>query len=90
MGKLYKAKLKTREQIERDLPRADHGWWRDVCPGRTLTLRDATQADLDRCYVPVERQHSPEDYLCENFEGGCLVLRTAVAKLTPIAVGATS
>jgi len=86
----YKARLKTRAQIERDIPRVDHGWWRDVCPGRTLTLRDATQADLDRCYVQEERRQSPQDYLCEAFDGGCLVLRAAVAKLTPIPAGAMS
>lgn len=81
---LYRAKIKTRAQIHADIPRQLHGWWRDVCAGQTLILRDATQADLDRCYLPADSNLTPDDYLCENFEGGCLVLRSAVASMTRI------
>lgn len=43
----YTAKLKTRAQIDREIPRERQGWWRDVCPGKTLfNLRDATAEDL--------------------------------------------
>lgn len=80
----YTAKIKTRRQLERELPSERLGWWYDVCPGRTLrNLRDATAADLERCFLRAGSSLNPADYLCENFERGCLVSREAVAKLTP-------
>jgi hypothetical protein len=82
--KLYSATLKTREQMERDIPRDDLGWWHDVCPGATMKLREATAADIERCYVREGKTRDPADYLCENMERGSLVLRAAVAELTEI------
>lgn len=80
----YTAKLKTRAQIDRDIPRERWGWWRDVCPGKTLlNLRDATDADLARCTLAAGRSRNPADYLVENIEHGWLVSREAVATLTP-------
>lgn len=85
---MYRAKIKTKKQIHAEIPNQDHGWWRDVCAGQTLILRDATQADLDRCYINSASQRTADDYLCETFEGGCLVLRDAVAQLTPLRAAA--
>lgn len=79
----YTAKLKTRRQMERDIPRNDWGWWIDVCPGETLTnLRDATEEDIARCNLREGQSTNPADYLCESFERGALVSRVAVATLT--------
>jgi hypothetical protein len=79
----YLAKLKTRMEMERDIPRNELGWWHDVCPGQTLTLREATADDLARCYLREGSSRDPADYLCETFDGGCLVSRKAVKRLTP-------
>lgn len=80
---IYEAKLKTRQQMQRDIPRADLGWWHDVCPGQTLEVRDATAEDLARCSLREGRSRDPADYLCENIERGSLIHRKAVARLTP-------
>lgn len=80
--KTYTAKLKTREQMERDIPRAQWGWWINVCPGETLQLRDATEEDLARCILEEGSSRNHEDYLCESKpEHGWLVLRDAVAEI---------
>lgn len=84
MTTFYRAKLKTRKQMERDIPRQSWGWWIDVCPGQTLVLRDATEADLARCIVNEGQSGDPKDYLCETFERGALVAHVAVAELTQI------
>lgn len=89
-AKIYRAKLKTRREMERDIPRNELGWWHDVCPGQTLKLRDATEADLARCFLREGTSRNPADYLCETFEGGCLVSRRAVKVLTPVASGGAS
>lgn len=83
----YSAKLKTRRQLE--AIKAEHGhteawgWWADVCPGQTLQLRDATAEDVARCYIRDGESRDPKDWLCELFERGALVARSAVASLTP-------
>ncbi|MBN3839318.1 hypothetical protein [Burkholderia sp. Ac-20349] len=81
---LYKATLKTRAEMERDIPRELLGWWHDVCPGATLTLRDATADDVARCTLVESASRNPADYLCENFDRGCLVNRAAIADLQEI------
>lgn len=81
---LYKARLKTRRQMERDIPRAQLGWWHDVCPGQHLILRTATAEDLARCHLREGSSLDPADYLCETFEGGSLVLKAAIAQLTEL------
>lgn len=83
----YTAKLLTRKQFHeiRDTKGYvdAYGWWADVCPGETLQLRDATAEDLERCYLRKNASMDPADWLCETFEGGALVARSAVAVLTP-------
>ncbi|HDR9163649.1 TPA: hypothetical protein QDB28_004053 [Burkholderia vietnamiensis] len=81
---LYKATLKTRAEMERDIPRELLGWWHDVCPGKTLTLRDATADDLERVCLVKGSSRNPSDYLCENTEFGSLVSRAAIAELKEI------
>jgi hypothetical protein len=83
-AKLYRAKLKTREEMLRDIPRDQLGWWYDVCPGETLTLRDATDADIARCSLREGTSRDPADYMCENIERGALILRAAIAYLIEI------
>lgn len=80
---IYSAKLKTRAEMQRDIPRNELGWWHDVCPGQTLELRDATAEDLARCSLREGTSRNPADYLCENIERGSLVSRKAIAVLTP-------
>lgn len=83
----YTAKLKTRRQLEAIRDKYGYteswGWWVDICPGKSLQLRDATEADIKRCYVREGDSKNPADWLCELFEGGALVARSAVATLTP-------
>lgn len=80
----YTARLKSREQMDREIPLEQQGWWHDCCHGKTLSnLRDATAADLARCIVNEVGSRNPADYLCENIEYGWLVRRDAVAVLTP-------
>jgi hypothetical protein len=80
---IYTAKLKTRKEMDRTIQRGLLGWWHDVCPGQTLEVRDATAADLARCSLREGSSMDPADYLCENFDRGSLVLREAIAVLTP-------
>ncbi|KVN83431.1 hypothetical protein [Burkholderia ubonensis] len=75
---VYLAKLKSRKEMERTIPREQLGWWHDVSPGKTLILRNATAADLARCTIGEGKSLNPDDYLCENFERGSLVNRKAV------------
>lgn len=82
--KLYRAKLKTRKQIMAEIPREHQGWWADVCAGETLYLRDATEADLERCNLGASAPRDVAEYLCENIERGSLVRRIAIAELTEI------
>jgi len=83
----YTAKLKTRRALQKIRDTEGYvdayGWWADVCPGATLQLRDATAEDLARCHLRENASHDPKDWLCELFERGSLVARTAIARLTP-------
>lgn len=79
----YTAKLKTRKQMEADIPRDRLGWWHDVCAGKTLrNLRAATKEDLQRCCMKEGSSRNPDDYLCENIPSGSLVSREAIAQLS--------
>ena len=80
----YRAKLKTRAQMERDIAAVDRGWWFDVCPGRTMTVRAAAQSDIDRCILREGTTRDPAAYLCETTAQGSLVRRDAVERLTEL------
>jgi len=82
--KLYRAKLKSRKQIMAEIPREQQGWWADVCPGATMTLRDATESDIARCSINAGQSRDPADYLCEACERGSLVRRIAINEITEI------
>ena len=77
---IYTAKLKTRAQIYKEIPRHLQGWWADVCPGKTLMLRDASASDLARCSRNAGSSTNPEDYLCELPMDGSLVSKAAIAR----------
>lgn len=83
----YTVKLKTRRQLEAIREREGYteawGWWVDVCPGKTMQLRDATAEDLDRCYIREGESRDPADWMCELFARGALVARCAMSKITP-------
>lgn len=83
----YTAKLKTRRQLEAMRDRDGYvdawGWWADVCPGKTLQLQDATADDIARCSLRENASRDPNDWLCETFQRGSLVARSAVATVTP-------
>jgi hypothetical protein len=83
----YSAKLRTRDEFERQRDQEGYteswGWWVDVCPGSTLTLRDATEADIDRCSLREGSSRDPAEWLCELSPRGSLVSRQAIAVLTP-------
>jgi hypothetical protein len=79
----YTARFKSRIRMEQDIPAQQLGWWH-LSAGMTLrNLRDATAEDLDRCFLREGSSTDPADYLCENFRGGGVLPRLAVARLTP-------
>jgi hypothetical protein len=82
--KTYRAKLKSRKRIMVEIPREQQGWWADVRPGQTLTLRDATESDIARCFINEGQSRDPADYLCETCDRGALVKRIAVETLTEV------
>ena len=79
--KIYKCRIKQRRRIEREIPRERQGWWADICPGKTLLLRDATESDIARCFLTPGSSVNPEDYLCELPDNGSLVSRIALSKI---------
>jgi hypothetical protein len=79
--RIYDAKLKSRREIDKTIPRERQGWWADVCPGQRLILRDATEADLARCFLRGGPSPDPSDYLCELPADGALVSRLAIDRM---------
>jgi hypothetical protein len=81
----YLATLRSRKDLrqeyERVGPTEAWGWWVDVCPGETLRVRDATEADIKRCYIRDDSSRDPKDWLCELGMRGSLVSRRAVHTL---------
>lgn len=80
---VYRCKIKNRRQIMKEIPREQQGWWADVAAGQVLNLRQATQADLDRCNLGAPRSRDPQDYMCETFERGSLVSKAALEYMNP-------
>ena len=62
----------------KDIPREKWGWWKDVCPGQTLTLREATREDLERCILGDKASSDPKEYMCELSKHGALVNKVAI------------
>lgn len=81
---IYTARLKSRQQMERDIPRERLGWWHDVCAGQRLVLRDATPADLARCSLRKGDTRGPEEFLCELPVDGSLVSKEAIVGMDTV------
>lgn len=80
---VYIARIKTRREIEIQIPRERWGWWKDTWAGQAMVLRDATPDDIARCPLSVARDSDPADYMCEIVTGGGLVAREAIARIEP-------
>lgn len=74
----FKCKLKSRKQMEADIPRERWGWWIDICPGKTLVLRRATASDLRRCSLQKGDTRNPGAFFCELSDHGSLVSKEAI------------
>lgn len=80
---VYRCKIKSRKQIDREIPREQQGWWADVAAGQKLLLRQAVQSDLDRCTLGGKRSRNPADYMCETHTNGSLVSKVALEYMNP-------
>jgi hypothetical protein len=79
----YRCKIKSRKQIDKEIPRDQQGWWADVAAGQKLLLRPAVQADIDRCHLGGRRSKNPDDYMCETQTNGSLVSKIALEYMHP-------
>ena len=79
----YRCKIKSRKQIDKEIPRDQQGWWADVAAGQKLLLRPAVQADIDRCHLGPCRSKNPDDYMCETQTNGSLVSKIALEYMHP-------
>lgn len=79
----YRCKIKSRKQIDKEIPRDQQGWWADVAAGQKLLLRPAVQADIDRCCLDGGRSKNPDDYMCETQTHGALVSKIALEYMNP-------
>ena len=62
----YTAKLKTRKQMDLEIPRERQGWWRDCCPGKTLpNLRENVEPTKHRATLVLKKaaDHAVETVL---------------------------
>lgn len=84
-ARTYRATLRTRADLEVQRDQEGYtdawGWWCDICPGATLTLREATDADMARCSLRGGSSRNLQDWLCELGPQGCLVSKKAIAHL---------
>ena len=80
---VYRCKIKSKKQIDKEIPREQQGWWADVAAGQKLLLRQAVQSDLDRCTLGGKRSRNPADYMCETENHGSLVSKVALEYMTP-------
>ena len=83
MAQVYRCKIKSRKQIDREIPREKQGWWADVAAGQLIRLREATQADLDRSVLNEAHSKNPVHYMCETHTGGSLVSKMALEYMNP-------
>ena len=80
---VYRCKIKSKKQIDKEIPREQQGWWADVAAGQKLLLRQAVQSDLDRCTLGGKRSMNPADYMCETENHGSLVSKVALEYMNP-------
>ena len=81
---VYRCKIKSKKQIDKEIPREQQGWWADVAAGQKLLLRQAVQSDLDRCTLGGKRSRNPADYMCETGNHGSLVSKVALEYMNPV------
>lgn len=90
-ARTYRATLRTRANLEVQRDQEGYtdawGWWCDICPGATLTLREATDADMARCSLRGGSSRNLQDWLCELGPQGCLVSKKAIAHLVELPGG---
>lgn len=90
-ARTYRATLRTRADLEAQRDQEGYtdawGWWCDICPGATLTLREATDADMARCSLRGGSSRNLQDWLCELGPQGCLVSKKAIAHLVELPAG---
>ena len=90
-ARTYRATLRTRADLEVQRDQEGYtdawGWWCDICPGATLTLREATDADMARCSLRGGSSRNLQDWLCELGPQGCLVSKKAIAHLVELPGG---
>ena len=79
----YRCKIKSRKQIDKEIPKDQQGWWAEVAAGKKLLLRPAVQADIDRCHLGPCRSKNPDDYMCETQTNGSLVSKIALEYMHP-------
>lgn len=77
-NKTFNIKMKSKKQMEVDIPRNLLGWYHDVIPNRELTVRKATKSDINRCNLRIGSSLDPKDYFCENHQNGSLINKKAV------------
>ncbi len=83
LSQVYRCKIKSRKQIDREIPRDKQGWWADISAGQLIRLREATQADVDRCTLNEAHSKDPADYMCETHTNGSLVSKAALEYMNP-------
>jgi hypothetical protein len=83
LHQVYRCKIKLRSQINKEIPREKQGWWADISAGQKLLLRQAVQADIDRCSLNDSHSKDPTDYMCEPQTNGSLVSKIALEYMNP-------
>lgn len=76
--KIYDCLLKSRKEMERDIPAHNLGWWHDCIPGQNVKLREATEKDLEGKWLRRTASTNPDDYMIELHNKGSLVLKKAI------------
>jgi hypothetical protein len=78
LGKLFDCELKSRAEMEASIPADQLGWWHDVCPGKVIKLRQATESDIQSNWFRSTASRNPDDYMIEHRENGRLVHKNAI------------
>lgn len=79
LRKSFTCYMKTRREMERDIPSHLLGWWHDCCHGKILKLRQAIEADIIKAWIRTEGSRRPEDYMVT--EHGQLILKKAIKEI---------
>lgn len=76
--RIFNCRMKTREQMEKEIPANQLSWWHDCLAGSIVTLREATEADVKDRWMRKGQSRNPKDYLVELHQNGGLVLKKAI------------